>query len=105
LNQKEVTTSKVRNICYVIATIEFSILKASQDVLTFSNIRRLKRPGLFILRPDAEHLTRNDFSGISEMLKEQEWHLKSLGFDVLSSDSPTPLAERILEWAGEDSAL
>ncbi len=39
------------------------------------------------------------------MLKEQEWHLKSLGFDVLSSDSPTPLAERILEWAGEDSAL
>jgi hypothetical protein len=85
-------------------TVELNFFRASQDLATYSRIKKLHdhQLGLFVLTPAEGTMTPAEMERVENIVGEQSWSLEKQGFVVSTHDSPSPLAKDVFEWAGVD---
>lgn len=81
------------------ASIERNLLRAAQDVGTYSNCRDKKGRGIFIYAPDRPDLSKAHRQDLEGYLREECWKLEFNGFQVATNFSPGGLAQDVLAWA------
>lgn len=85
-------------------TVELNLLRSSRDLATYGKIRKVDDLALFIMTAKRNQFVAGaEYTRLSDLIDEQTWRLERQGFRVVSFDEPLPIAQSILEWAGETS--
>lgn len=84
--------------------VELNFFRASQDLATYSRIKKLgdRKLGLFVLTPAEGTMTPAELDRLENIIGGQSWSLEKQGFLVSAHDSPIPLARDVVAWASVD---
>lgn len=79
--------------------VELNFLRASRDLTTYTRLKNLKNPAIFVMAPSDNSMPRDDRMRIENVMDEQSWSLEKQGFRVSAHQDAAALAGDILEWA------
>jgi hypothetical protein len=104
LEPREKAGSVISAVYKTPTNVELNFLRASQDLATYSRIKKLgdQQLGLFVMTPADGTMTPTELERIENIVGEQSWSLEKQGFVVSTHDSPGPLAKDVYEWADPD---
>lgn len=80
-------------------SIERNLLRAAQDVGSYSSCRQKRARGIFIYAPERDDLSPKKRSELTDYLLGECWKLERGGFNVATNLSPESVAQDVIKWA------